>query len=197
MAFQLKSSKFIPHCFVWRGGLGWGSPGDGRDEEGGAWQGGLVGGFVPWEGEKMEMGSFGGDLLGGWSKYWTVDGNSIHTYGRRSNPSYSIMGDPFYANWFATPSYSPRVSATSHLTISWKQNLNIQNERPHCKEIETLWLNYKYTIRFFQPSWVGIRIPCRATRWRHRRERLVETTTRQVDNIFFLDCFIFFFWQYS
>ena len=46
----------------------------------------------------MEMGSFGGDLLGGWSKYWTVDGNSIHTYGRRSNPSYSIMGDPFYAN---------------------------------------------------------------------------------------------------
>ena len=98
MAFQLKSSKFIPHCFVWRGGLGWGSPGDGRDEEGGAWQGGLVGGFVPWVGEKMEMGSFGGDLLGGWSKYWTSDGNSIHTYGRRSNPSYSIMGDPFYAN---------------------------------------------------------------------------------------------------
>ena len=98
MAFQLKSSKFIPHCFVWRGGLGWGSPGDGRDEEGGAWQGGLVGGSVPWEGEKMEIGSFGGDLLGGWSKYWTSDGNSIHTYGRRSNPSYSIMGDPFYAN---------------------------------------------------------------------------------------------------
>ena len=74
MAFQLKSSKFIPHCFVWRGGLGWGgSPGDGRDEEGGAWQGGLVGGFVPWEGEKMEMGSFGGDLLGGWSKYLVLD----------------------------------------------------------------------------------------------------------------------------
>ena len=135
------------------------------------------------------------------------------------------MGDPFYANWFATLSYSPRVSATSNLTISWKQNLNIQNERPHCKEIETLWLNYKYTIRFFQPSWVGTRIPCRptkykiyvenktfkqmqkqiqkyysqpswigtripcrATRWRHRRERLVETTTRQVDiiSMFFL-----------
>ena len=73
MAFHLKSSKFIPHCFVWRGGLGWGSPGDGRDEEGGAWQGGLVGGFVPWVGEKMEMGSFGGDLLGGWSKYLVLD----------------------------------------------------------------------------------------------------------------------------
>ena len=54
--------------------------------------------FCTLGGGKMEMGSFGGDLLGGWSKYWKVDGNSIHTYGRRSNPSYSIMGDPFYAN---------------------------------------------------------------------------------------------------
>ena len=54
--------------------------------------------FCTLGGGKMEMGSFGGDLLGGWSKYWTGDGNSIHTYGRRSNPSYSIMGDPFYAN---------------------------------------------------------------------------------------------------
>ena len=127
-------------------------------------------GWKRWGGRGMTRGGWLEVLYPGWGKkwrwgvlvgifwgagqsiwYWTGDGNSIHTYGRRSNPSYSIMGDPFYANWFATPSYSPRVSATSHLTISWKQNLNIQNEirRLNCNEIETLRDAFKDVLAEF------------------------------------------------
>ena len=189
MAFQLKSSKFIPHCFVWRGGLGWGSPGDGRDEEGGAWQGGVSWRFCTLGGGKNGDGEFWWGSFGGLVKVFGIGPVMviafIHMDGGPTPPTQS-WGSVLCQLIRNTLLLTKSVSNFTPNNIVKAKPQRKQKERPHCKEIETLWHNCKYTIHFFQPSWVGTRIPCRPTRWRHRCERLVETTTRQVDIIFFI-----------